>query len=700
MSKPNKLINEKSPYLIQHAHNPVEWYPWGDESFQKARDEDKPIFLSIGYSTCYWCHVMEREVFENEHIAGEMNKIFVNIKVDREERPDVDRVYMSALQAMTGSGGWPMSMFLTTDLKPFYGATYVPPTSKYGLPGFEDLIHQLGESWKTRRDEINESGEKILEHIREASQNITTAIELNKEMLLKGAQQFKNGFDEEYGGFGESPKFPRPPGLNFLMREYERFGWCRAREMISRKLWQMGRGGMYANSGGGFHRYSVERLWRGPHFEKMLYEQEQLAVNYLEAFQVTGDNYFGDVTNDILAYVSRLMTDKNGGFYSAEDAESAITAADPHEKEEGACYVWTKKEIFELLGDDTDIFSYYYGVNDYGNAPQGSDPHSVFVEKNILYKKHTISETSNEFEKSTDEINRILEECKKILFREREKRPKPHLDDKILTSWNGLMISAFAKSYQVFNTADYLDKAKGAADFIIKNLYDASTKKLLHRYRDGEAKIDATLDDYSFFVQGLIDLYESCFDEKYLRLAVELTENMIGDFYDEEEGGYYDTSGKDKSILVRTKEDYDSAEPTGNSIAINNLLRLSAFTGNTQWYDMANASILAFSGKLERMPYAMPQMLVALDMLLKKPKQIIIAGKANDEMAYRMLREVSARYMPDKVIVKIDPVDAAESITFASKVVQNSDETTAYVCENFACRLPVKTPEEFIKSLE
>ncbi|MEO8512128.1 MAG: thioredoxin domain-containing protein [Ignavibacteria bacterium] len=700
MSKPNKLINEKSPYLIQHAYNPVDWHPWGEEAFQKAKDEDKPIFLSIGYSTCYWCHVMEREVFENEHIAKEMNKIFVNIKVDREERPDVDRVYMSALQAMTGSGGWPMSMFLTTELKPFYGATYVPPTSKYGLPGFEDLIHQLGESWLTRRDEINESGEKILEHIREASQNLAAASELNKEMLLKGTQQFKNGFDEEYGGFGESPKFPRPPGLNFLLRAYYRFDDSESLQMIIRTLLQMSRGGMYDHLGGGYHRYSVDRYWRVPHFEKMLYDQAQLAVNYLEAYQVTGDNYFGDVTKDILAYVSRVMRDKNGGFYSAEDAESALTAADPHEKEEGACYVWTKKEIDELLGEDAEIFNYYYGVNAHGNAPQGSDPHSVFVEKNILYKKHTISETSNKFERSTDQINDLLDEAKKILFKVREKRPKPHLDDKILTSWNGLMISAFAKSYQVFNTSVYLEKAKGAADFIINTLYDSEGKKLLHRYRDGEAKIDATLDDYSFFVQGLIDLYEACFDEKYLKIAVELTENMLLDFYDESGGGFFDTSGKDKSILVRTKEDYDSAEPTGNSIAVNNLLRLSAFTGNTKWYDMAYSSVLAFSGKLERMPYAMPQMLVALDSLLYKPKQIIIAGKDNDETAYRMLREVLLRYMPDKVVVKIDPAIASASITFASKVIQESNETMAYVCENFACRLPVKTPGELVKILD
>ena len=699
MPKPNKLINEKSPYLIQHAYNPVEWYPWGDEAFQKAKDEDKPIFLSIGYSTCYWCHVMEREVFENESIAKEMNRMYVNIKVDREERPDVDRVYMSALQAMTGSGGWPMSMFLTPDLKPFYGATYVPPKTKYCLPGFEELITQLYEAWHSRRDEVLESGNRIIEHIREASLNAEIAGGLNKEMLLKGAGQFKNGFDEEYGGFGGAPKFPRPPGINFLLRAYYRFEDSESLQMVIRTLLQMAKGGMYDHLGGGFHRYSVDRYWRVPHFEKMLYDQAQLAVNYLEAFQITGDKYFGDITHDMLAYVGRVMTDKNGGFYSAEDAESVIDPAEPHEKEEGAFYVWSKSEIDTLLGDDAEIFNYFYGVNDHGNAPQGSDPHSVFAQKNILYKAHSLSETSNKFERSTDEINNLLEDSKKILFDVREKRPQPHKDDKILTSWNGLMISAFAKAYGVFNEPVYLEKAQKAADFILGNLYNSAEKKLLHRWRDGEAKIDATLEDFSFFSQGLIDLYEASFDEKYLKLAVELTEVMINDFYDDAEGGFFDTSGKDKSILVRTKEDYDSAEPTGNAVTINNLLRLSALTGNTGWYDMAYKSVLAFSGKLEKMPYAMPQMLVALDSLLHKPKQIIIAG-GDDETAYRMLREVQTRFMPDKVVVKIDPNDLANSITFASKVVQSSAETTAYVCENFACRLPVKTLEEFIELLD
>lgn len=694
---PNKLLNEKSPYLLQHAYNPVDWHPWGEEAFKLARDEDKPIFLSIGYSTCYWCHVMEREVFENKHIAAEMNKFFINIKVDREERPDVDRVYMSALQAMTGSGGWPMSMFLTNELKPFYGATYVPPMSKYGMPGFEELISGINEAWLSRRDEITESGEKIIEHIREVSKNAKGEGEINEAMLLKGAEQYKNGFDEEYGGFGSEPKFPRPVGFNFLLRAYKRYEDNESLKMVVRTLLQMARGGVYDHLGGGFHRYSVDRFWRVPHFEKMLYDQAQLAVTYTEAYQITGDKYFADVSKDVLAYVGRELTSPQGGFYSAEDAESALSADDPHEKEEGAFYVWSKKEIDELLGEDAEIFNYCYGVDAYGNAPQGSDPHSVFVEKNILYFAHSIREASDKFEKPTNAIAEILDECKRILFEAREKRPKSHLDDKVLTSWNGLMITAFAKAYQVYGEVAYLEKARNAADFIIANLYNKKTNLLLHRWRDGEAKIAGTLEDYAFFTQGLLDLYESCFDEGYLNIAIGLTDKMIADFYDNDEGGFYDTSGEDKSILVRTKEDYDSAEPTGNSIAILNIARLSYITGNTKLFDKAYSSISAFSDKLGKMPYAMPQMLVALEYILFKPKQIVIAGKENDEMTYRMLQEVYKRFMPDKVLIQIDPKNIGDTKTFAKDVITKADKTTAYVCENFACNLPVTTLEEFIK---
>jgi len=699
MHKPNKLINEKSPYLLQHAYNPVDWHPWGDETFKKAIADDKPIFLSIGYSTCYWCHVMEREVFENEKIAELMNSIFVNIKVDREERPDVDRVYMSALQSMTGSGGWPMSMFLTNDLKPFYGATYVPPASKFGMPGFEDLITQINTAWKTRRDEVNESGEKIIEHIREASANKKTKTELNGEILLKGAQQFKNGFDEDYGGFGEQPKFPRPVGFNFLLRMYKRYDDDESLRMIVRTLFQMGRGGVYDHLGGGFHRYSVDRFWRVPHFEKMLYDQAQLACTYIDAFQITKDKHFAEIAEDILSYVKRVLTDIDGGFYSAEDAESYITS-EKESKAEGACYVWEKEEIDKLLGEHSEIFCYYFGIGQYGNAPAGSDPHNVFVHKNILYIAHSLSETSNEFEKSTDEIHNIIEDCKKLLFEVREKRPLPHLDDKILVSWNGLMISAFARACQVFEKNEYLDSAINAAEFILSKLFDDKTNALLHRYRDGEARFEGNLEDYAFFIQGLIDLYETSFDEKYLVHAINLSKSMITNFYDEENSGFYDTSGKDKSILVKTKEDYDSAEPTGNSIAILNLLRLSQLTDNKDWFERAYNSILLFSGKLTKQPYAMPQMLCALDFALNKPKQIIISGEKDTFSIKEMLHEVNKRYIPGKILIFANSKIESKVIPFLPAIVTKSDKTTAYVCENYTCQLPVRGAGELGKLLD
>lgn len=698
MHKPNKLINEKSPYLLQHAYNPVEWNAWGEEAFSLARKEDKPIFLSIGYSTCYWCHVMEREVFENEAIAKEMNRIFVNIKVDREERPDVDRVYMSALQSMTGSGGWPMSMFLTTELKPFYGGTYIPPRAKFGLGGFEELIHSLDEAWKTRRDEINTSGDKIIEHIKSISSNEKSGNALSADMLLKGAAQYKNGFDEDYGGFGSQPKFPRPVGLVFLMRAYKRYDDQESLRMVIRTLLQMARGGVYDHLGRGFHRYSVDKFWHVPHFEKMLYDQAQLAVAYTEAYQITKDKYFGDIAKDILKYVDTKLSSPQGGFYSAEDAESALKADAPDEKEEGACYVWELVGIKNLLGEDAEVFCYYYGVEDGGNAPLGSDPHSVFVNKNILHIAHSLSETSNKFEMPTNKVSEIIEECKQILLTEREKRPAPHVDDKVLTSWNGLMISAFAKASAVYGDEKYYDIAKKAAEFILNNLYDENNKTLKHRYRDGELRFEGTLDDYAFFIQALIDIWEAGFDIKYLETAMLLTEKMISDFYDNAEGAFYDTSGNDKSILVRTKEDYDSAEPTGNSIAVMNLLRLSQITHNNKWFEMANDSISLFSGKLEEQPYAMPQMLSALDFALNNPKQIVISGDLNKDETKHLIREINNHFMPNKVLIHIDENNIPGVLS--SWGMYKSEKPAVYVCENYTCQLPVSTIEELKKLLE
>ena len=700
--KPNRLINEKSPYLLQHAYNPVDWFAWGEEAFEKAKAEDKPIFLSVGYSTCYWCHVMEREIFENDKMAELMNKYFVSIKVDREERPDVDRVYMTALQAMTGSGGWPMSMFLTPELKPFYGATYIPPNSKYGMPGFEDLVTEINNAWKTRRDEIENSGNTIIKHISQFTAQKSESKSLNEEIFKKGIDQFKGGFDEEYGGFGSAPKFPRPVGLNFLVRfsplrgETERGAESEILQMVIRTLFNMAQGGIYDHLGGGFHRYSVDRFWIVPHFEKMLYDQAQLVSVYLDVHQMTKDKYFAEVARDVLNYVEKNLTNSDGGFYSAEDAESALDSSKPNEKEEGAFYVWEKNEIDNLLGEkNSEIFCYYFGIGARGNAPAGSDPHNVFVNKNILYRAHSLSDTSNKFNFSTDETDKILIESKKILYDAREKRPRPHLDDKILTSWNGLGISAFAKAYNVLGDEKYIELAKKSADFILKNLFKDNI--LLHRFRDGEARYNGTLEDYAFFIHALIDLYEACFDVKYLEKAIELTNLMIKYFYDNENGGLFDTSDKDKSILVRTKEDYDSAEPTGNSVAIMDLLRLSQIIENEDYHNKAIDSLKLFSGKMSEQPYAAPQMLCALDFSLSKPKQIIIAGKKVDKLAEEMIHEVHRHYIPNKILIFAEAGKENKLIQFLSSIIKSSDKTTAYVCENYTCKLPVSDLGEFKK---
>jgi uncharacterized protein YyaL (SSP411 family) len=659
---------------------------------------------------------MEREVFEQDYMAELMNKIFVNIKVDREERPDVDRVYMSALQAMTGSGGWPMSMFLTNELKPFYGATYVPPTSKYGMPGFDDLIQQIDNAWKTKRADIEHSGDEIIKHIKKASSNVKTGSELDDEPIQKALAQFKRSFDDEVPGFGGAPRFPRPVGFNLLLRAYKKYNDEEALKIVGKILFIMAKGGIHDHLGGGFHRYSVDKYWIVPHFEKMLYDQAQLAVSYLEMYQITKENFFAQVAEDILEYVLCKLTNPlsfgdlpdcvsqaggaggevadAGGFYSAEDAESALDASNPHEKEEGAFYVWEISEIEKLLGEDSKIFNYYYGVGAKGNAPDGSDPHDVFVNKNILYEAKTLSDTANKFEMPTDKVYEIIQQGRKILYEEREKRPLPHLDDKILTSWNGMMISAFARAYRLLHKMEFLEHAVKAAEFILGNLYDKNKKVLMHRFRDGEAKVDGNLDDYVLFTQALIDLYETTFDIKYLEQAIEMNRLAVEYFYDNEEGGFWDTSGKDESILVRTKEDYDSAEPTGNSIAIMNLLRLAQFTDDKSLYEKAIESLKLFSEKMKAQPYAMPQMLCALDFALQKPKQIIIAGKRDDTGTLALLEEVYAHYIPNKILILAEPGKVNKVIPFLSSIIPASiEKSEAYICENYTCRLPVSDIE-------
>ncbi len=687
-NKPNGLIKEKSPYLLQHAYNPVDWFPWGEEAFEKARKEDKPMFLSIGYSTCYWCHVMEREVFENKEIAKLMNEKLVCIKVDREEQPDVDRIYMSSVQAMTGSGGWPLSVFLTHDLKPFFGGTYFPPTSHYGKPGFRQVVQRISDLWKSEKKNIVESSNSITEYLTSQKQN-THNSPLTTHLLTKAFEQFHQEFDPNHAGFGRAPKFPRPSIFNFLLRYYHQTKKNDAMDMSLQTLRKMAEGGMYDQLGGGFHRYSVDDQWRIPHFEKMLYDQAQLACSYLEAFQITQGKFFADVARNVLDYVLRVMTSPEGGFYSAEDAESAFTHEHPEEKEEGTCYLWTKEELEQVLGNNAKLFCFHFGIEEQGNAL--SDPMRVFQKKNVLYVKYPIEETAKQFNLTVDEVEQTIASCKKLLFEKRELRPRPHLDDKVITAWNGLMISAFARAYQILKEEKYLSAALKATRFITKSLYNKEAKALHRRYRDGEARFNGSLQDYAFLIQGLIDLYETSFDVHWLTTAINLTKQQIRLFWDETDGGFFDSQSNDSTLLVRMKEDYDGAEPTGNSITVLNLLRLAHITSNNDWKLKAEQTLNLFGSSLSTHPHVLPQMLVALDWMLSTPKEIILVGTTNSEETQLLLNEIHSRYIPYKVLLIVDEKNRPsleKILPFIKDMHPIDGKATAYICKNFACQLP------------
>src|SRR5450755_2060668 len=617
----NKLASEKSPYLLQHAHNPVDWFPWGEEAFAKARRENKPIFLSVGYSTCHWCHVMAHESFEDEATAEIMNREFVNVKVDREERPDVDRVYMTFVQATSGHGGWPMSVWLTPELKPFVGGTYFPPEDRGGQPGFKNVLGRIAAAWKQNREKISEQGTRIIEALSEAAAaNASGADAVDASVIDEAYRQIARTYDAHEGGFGGPPKFPRPVTLNFLFRVFTRdpkgaMG-KHALEMNLFTLRKMAAGGMHDHLGGGFARYSVDAFWHVPHFEKMLYDQAQLASAYLEAFQITREPLFEKVARDILDYVRRDMTAKEGGFFSAKDADSVIPVAAVHDrrsndpeagpessgahraqpqKSEGAFYVWSKKELDTALGSSARIFNYHYGVQPDGNVPPVADPHAEFTGKNIFIELQTVAETAKHFKKEEAEVRELLAKTRATLLSLRAKRPRPHLDDKIITAWNGLMISAYARGAQVLDDPGYLKAATRAATVVRTQLYDASRKVLARNYREGRSEVEGFADDYAFVVQGLLDLYEASFDVSWLQFAIALQETQDRLFFDEERGGYFSGTGKDESILLRMKEDNDSAEPAASSVAALNLLRLAQVSDEKRWPERAEKTIGAFS---------------------------------------------------------------------------------------------------------
>ena len=705
-SRNNRLAKVKSPYLLQHAHNPVDWYPWGEEAFTKARAENKPVFLSVGYSTCHWCHVMAHESFEDDETAEIMNREFVNIKVDREERPDVDRVYMTFVQATTGHGGWPMSVWLTPELKPFVGGTYFPPEDRYGQPGFRKVLERIADAWKNNQDNIREQGGRIVEALSQVENVEVLPGKLNALALEAAYEQIARGYDSREGGFGGAPKFPRPVTLNFLFRFYSRDRESpkgrHALEMNLFTLRKMAAGGMHDHLGGGFHRYSVDAYWHVPHFEKMLYDQAQLAVAYLDAFQITREPEFESVARKTLDYVRRDMTAKEGGFYSAEDADSFFEQGKP-EHGEGAFYIWTKKEVDAALGPVAEIFNFHYGVQPDGNAPPTSDPHGEFRGRNILIERRSMGETAARFKKSEKEICKILEQGRATLLLLREKRPRPHLDDKIITAWNGLMISAFARASQILNDTDYLEVATRAASFLLKNLYDETRKVLVRNYREGRSEVEGFADDYAFAIQALLDLYEASFDVEWLKFAIELQETQDRLFWDDKNGGYFSVTGKDASILLRTKEDNDSAEPAASSVAALNLLRLAQIRDETKWRERATETVAAFGPQLSRFASAMPQMLVALEYALSKPRQFVIAGKRDDGSTLALSAELHRHFVPNKILLLADGAAGQKFLEGKLEALHAmkpiGGKAAIYVCENFSCQAPVTEPAGLAKLL-
>jgi uncharacterized protein YyaL (SSP411 family) len=681
----NSLIHEKSPYLLQHAHNPVDWLPWGERAFEKARAEDKPIFLSVGYSTCHWCHVMERESFENEEIAAVLNEHFVPVKVDREERPDVDRVYMLFVQAATGGGGWPMSVWLTPELKPFFGGTYFAPDARYGRPGFRNVLTQLAAAWKTQRTRLVESSEQIIVDLGKYASVPEGESALPSQDAPEACYLgLKRSFDAKLGGFGGAPKFPRPVNLNFLLRYFERTGEEESRDMALLTLREMAKGGMHDQLGGGFHRYSVDEYWFVPHFEKMLYDQAQLATSYIEAFQVTGDEQYASVARDIFDYVLRDLRHPGGGFYCAEDADSASDAARPGEKGEGAFYIWSYEELEALLGEQPAMwFAWIFGCRADGNVD--NDPQGEFTGRNILSLTEPLP--------TADRAR--FEACQRILLDARGRRPRPHLDDKILASWNAMMISALARGAQALEAVDpesaarYREAALGAWRFVMENLCDVAAKTVYRRWREGERAVDGFLDDYAALLQAHLDLYETTLDTSFLDMARWLARVMLERFEDAGSGGLF-SAAQASDLVLRLKEDYDGAEPAGNSVAAGALLRLAAYTRDESYRDAGLRILSGFASRLNDQPLTLPQMLCAWMFELAPKRQIVIAGPATEAF----LREIRKRFLPS-TLVFVNP--AAGEFAAMTPV---DGQTAAYVCENYACRLPVTTVDELAAVLD
>jgi len=664
----NRLVREKSPYLLQHAHNPVDWYPWGEEAFEKAKKGNKPIFLSIGYSTCHWCHVMERESFENEAIAKTMNEHFVCIKVDREERPDVDQIYMNAVMLLTGQGGWPLNLFLTPDLKPFYGGTYFAPDGRYGRPGFPAVLEDVSRVWRTKPVDVEKAGQQLAEAISRPGAD-TSGGPLDEKLLDLARQQLESGFDPKEGGFRGAPKFPPAMALQFLLRLNQKTGDKKIMPLVEVTLDKMSQGGIYDQVGGGFARYSTDDEWLVPHFEKMLYDNALLSRTYLEAYQVTGNEEYARVARETFSYLFRDMTDANGGFYSAEDADI--------EGEEGKFYVWTPSELKRILGDEDGLaFCKLYNASEAGN----------FEGQNILHLKDPLPESL----KALGQEVEWWEAAKSKILAERSKRVRPHLDDKILTAWNSLMISSLCYGFQILGEAQYLKAAEKASDFIDKNLF--KNGRLLASYRQGPSEIQGYIDDYSFYQAAQLDLYESTFQPAYLEKAVELEKEMARLFWDEKNGGYFFTGSDQKDahrLLARTKDSHDGVIPSGNSLSALSLYRLAEFTGDQRYRNRADEILKAFSVLLSQGAVNFPQMLQAFQYDFYGPAEIFVVGPRQDSQA--LLALLWKTFLPQKVLVFSEESQLKELARFIPWVEDRKcqgNKPTVYICRNYQCQLP------------
>ncbi len=692
-ARQNRLAEEKSPYLLQHANNPVDWYPWGEEAFAKARKEDKPIFLSIGYATCHWCHVMEHESFEDSTVASLMNDAFVSIKVDREERPDVDQVYMTVCQMLTGSGGWPLTIIMTPDKEPFYAATYLPKQSGYGRIGMTDLVPKIKQLWQSDRDKILHSAEQIIGHL-EAASSASGGGTLDRSAVDIAYRQLRNRYDERDGGFGDHPKFPSTHNLIFLLRHWHHTGEPMALKMVERTLEAMRLGGIYDHIGFGFHRYSTDAEWLLPHFEKMLYDQAMLTLAYTEAYLATGKREYERTVREILAYVVRDMTSPKGGFYSAEDADS--------EGEEGKFYLWTVDEVRAALSDEQAEFAIgVFNLDPEGNFLDEATKRQTGTNIPHLQESHT--EAAGRRGLDSTAFDSHLDEIRRKLFDIREKRIHPLKDDKILTDWNGLMAAALARAGQVFRDDAYVTAASRAVDFVWITMR-SKDGRLMHRYRDGSVSVEGFLDDYVFLTWACLELFDATHDPDLLARAIDLQEETDRRFWDETLGGYFFTSDDAEELLVRQKEAYDGAMPSGNSVAMANLVRLGRLTGRTDFSERGTEVAEAFADQASRMPSAHTHLIAALQFAVSPSLEIVIAGDPGAPDTARLLDVVHSRYLPQSVVLVVPDGDAGTSIRklapFAENYASIDGKAAAYVCRNYQCQLPATDPDKLGELLD